>query len=65
MRCPGVVTKGHSVEPAWIKSFTLEYKPDGGSWTTVGGSFDANTDQETAVETVLSATYSARHWRLD
>lgn len=59
---PGVVTKGHSVEAAWITKFKVSYKTDGGSEFTELASFDGNSDQDTEVENMFTQTYSARYW---
>eukprot|EP00434_Breviolum_minutum_P033361 symbB.v1.2.029519.t2/scaffold3162.1/size62156/3 len=61
----GVVTKGHSIEAAWIKTFTVSYKADGGStYSSIDSTFTGNSDQNTEVENMFSATQSARYWRI-
>lgn len=61
----GVVTKGHSIEAAWIKTFTVSYKADGGStYSSIDSTFTGNSDQNTEVENMFSATQSARYWWL-
>ena len=60
---PGVVTKGHSIDAAWIKTFTVKYKADSGStFTEISGTVTGNSDQNTEVENMFSATQTARYW---
>jgi len=65
MLVAGVVTKGHSIDAAWIKTFTVKYKADSGStFTEISGTFTGNSDQNTEVENMFSATQTARYWQI-
>ncbi|CAK9014994.1 SCO-spondin [Durusdinium trenchii] len=65
LQVTGVITKGHSIEEAWIKTFTVSYKTNTSSdWVELSTTFPGNEDQSSEVENMLDAVVEARYWRI-
>lgn len=60
----GVVTKGRGNSAQWVTTFTVTYSTDNITYTPIGGTYRANTDQNTEVTNVFSSSVTARYIRI-